>query len=86
MTAEHDDRTVVAPTAGSESTGSEVEHLRAALTHRTDIGIAMGVVMTRLGMDQNSAFGYLRRVSSVQNRKLHLIAAEIAATRELPQV
>ena len=79
MTTEPDD-----PTASEDEVAAA--HWRAALGHRTDIGIALGVVMTRLAIDQDAAFGYLRRVSSVQNRKLHAIASEIAETRRLPEV
>jgi len=67
----------------AEGTGEH--HLREALVHRTDIGIAMGVLMERFQVDRDTAFVILRRVSQGENRKLHLIAAEVAATGQLPR-
>jgi len=61
-----------------------VEQLTEAVEHRTTIGIAMGILMERLDLDTDAAFAYLRRVSSHQNRKLYVIANEIAASRDLP--
>jgi len=61
-----------------------LEQLTKAVEHRTTIGIAMGILMERLDLDADAAFAYLRRVSSHQNRKLHVIAGEIAASRVLP--
>ena len=69
----------------AEQTGASVEDdLRQALVHRTDIGIAMGVLMERFDVDRDAAFVILRRASQDENRKLHQIAAEVAATRKLP--
>jgi len=62
-----------------------LEQLTQAVQHRTTIGIAMGIVMERLGLDAHEAFAYLRRVSSHQNRKLYVIACEIATSRDLPE-
>jgi AmiR/NasT family two-component response regulator len=61
-----------------------LEQLTQAVQHRTTIGIAMGIVMERLGLDAHEAFAYLRCVSSHQNRKLYVIAGEIATSRDLP--
>ena len=44
----------------------------------------MGILMERLDLDADAAFAYLRRVSSHQNRKLYVIAGEIATSRDLP--
>ena len=64
----------------------DVEHqLRAALVHRTDIGMAMGLLMERFGVDRDAAFAMLRRISQHENRKLHEIADELVTTRELPR-
>ena len=74
----HHDRVIEGP--------GDVEHqLRAALVHRTDIGMAMGLLMERFSVDQDAAFAMLRRISQHENRKLHDIAAELVATRELPR-
>jgi AmiR/NasT family two-component response regulator len=62
-----------------------IEHLTVALERRTAIGIAIGILMERFHVDNAQAFGYLKRLSSHQNRKLHDIAAEIAATRRIPR-
>jgi AmiR/NasT family two-component response regulator len=45
----------------------------------------MGLLMERFSVDQDAAFAMLRRVSQHENRKLHEIAAELVATRELPR-
>lgn len=47
---------------------------------------AEGILMERFGIDEDRAFDYLRRISSVQNRKLVLIAEDLVRTRKLPQV
>lgn len=63
-----------------------VAQLREAVEHRTVIGIAIGVVMTRLDLDREAAFETLRRTSSQLNRKLYDIAVEVSRTRELPDL
>ena len=62
-----------------------LEQLAEAVEHRTTIGMAMGILMERLDLDADAAFAYLRRVSSHQNRKLYVIASEIATSRVLPE-
>jgi len=69
----------------SEESGDVESHLRAALVHRTDIGIAMGLLMERFGVDQDAAFAMVRRMSQVENRKLYDVAAELVATRASPR-
>lgn len=66
------------------SSGREIDQLGRALHSRTVIGHAQGILMERLDIDSAQAFDYLRRVSSVSNRKLIDIADEVARTRELP--
>jgi transcriptional regulator with GAF, ATPase, and Fis domain len=53
------------------------ENLNAALTSRTTIGIALGIVMERYGMDQDRAFRYLTRVASSSETKLREVAAHL---------
>lgn len=62
-----------------------IEQLTEAVRHR-HIGIAMGmgILMARLDLDADAAFAYLRRVSSHQNRRLYVIAGEIATSCDLP--
>ena len=63
-----------------------VEQLTIAAEHRAVIGMAIGMLMERLDVSREDAFGYLRRVSSLQNRKLYEIAREFVQSRELPNV
>ena len=53
------------------------EDLHSALASRKTIGQAMGIVMERYGVDEDRAFGYLRRVSSNTNVKLRDVAAGV---------
>jgi AmiR/NasT family two-component response regulator len=62
-----------------------IEQLTQAVEHRTVIGVALGMLMERFGFSQDEAFGYLRRCSQAQNRKLYDIAVEFVETRQLPQ-
>ena len=64
----------------------QVETLGIALEHRTTIGKALGIIMERLDLDDQSAFDYLRRCSQVQNQKLYDLAHQIVETREMPDV
>jgi AmiR/NasT family two-component response regulator len=56
-----------------------------AMTSRTIIGQAKGILMERLGINADQAFAYLRRISQTENRKLIMICREIVETRRLPQ-
>ena len=58
------------------------DHLRTAIGTRTVIGTAIGILMERVGLDQQQAFDYLVRESSRQNRKLRLVAADIVSETE----
>lgn len=60
------------------------EQLAAAIETRTVIGQAMGMVMERYGLDEEQAFSVLRRLSSQDNVKLRDLAAQVVATRSLP--
>lgn len=53
------------------------EELHSVLASRKTVGQAMGIVMERYGVDEDRAFGYLRRVSSNTNVKLRDIAAGV---------
>jgi ANTAR domain/GAF domain len=63
----------------------EIRGRGVAMTSRTIIGQAEGILMERLGLDADQAFAYLRRVSQSENRKLIMICHEIVRTRRLPQ-
>ncbi|MDQ1104874.1 GAF and ANTAR domain-containing protein [Nocardioides zeae] len=57
----------------------EREHLRTALESRERIGMAVGVVMERFGLDAERAFDYLARTSQHGNRKLRDVAEALLA-------
>ena len=64
----------------------EIDQLGLALHNRNIIGQAQGVLMERYDMTADQAFDYLRRISSSTNRKVAVVAAEIAQTRRLPDI
>lgn len=55
----------------------EHDQLRRAITTRQMIGEAIGILRGRYGLSSAQAFGVLRRLSSTQNVKLHLVAREV---------
>lgn len=64
----------------------QIDQLGLALHNRNIIGQAQGVLMERYDMTADQAFDYLRRISSNSNRKVAVVAAEIAETRRLPDL
>jgi GAF domain-containing protein len=60
------------------------EQLQTAIGTRTMIGTAIGILMERYSLSQASAFDYLVRRSSTENRKLRLVASDIVHAAELP--
>ena len=85
---DEDDRTTAevvaahAAIAVAESIGQQ--QLETALTTRTVIGQATGVVMERWGLDAADAFSVLRRLSQTHNLKIRDIATHIVETGRLP--
>lgn len=63
-----------------------VGNLQKALLSNREIGIAMGVLMTRHRVTREQAFGLLRMASQNSNRKLHDVAVEVADTGGLPPI
>jgi GAF domain-containing protein len=59
-------------------------HLLRALDSRKVIGMAEGILMERLGLDDEQAFNVLRRYSQNQNMKLRDVAQVVVDTRRLP--
>lgn len=57
-----------------------VGDLQAAIASRHAIGLAQGILMERYGVGPESAFAFLRRMSSTHNRKLRDVAAELVAS------
>lgn len=55
--------------------------LRVALRTRHLIGMAQGVLIARLGLDEEQAFQYLRRISQDHNVKLRDVATTVVAHR-----
>lgn len=53
--------------------------LRRAVDSNRTIGMAMGILMATLRIDEDAAFGMLRELSSTQNRKLSDVAAEVVS-------
>ncbi len=58
--------------------------LMSALESRSEIGIAIGILMTRSGLGRDDAFDLLVRASQRENRKLRDIAAQIVARHDTP--
>ncbi len=51
--------------------------LQVALTTRSTIDQAMGILMSRVGCDPDEAFERLRQISQSENQKLHTVAHNI---------
>lgn len=64
----------------------QIEQLQAALANRLVIGQAQGILMERLGLNEEQSFAYLRRLSSSTNVKLVIVAEDLVRTRKLPQL
>jgi hypothetical protein len=60
------------------------ENLLQGLASRQRIGVAVGIVMERYGLDEQRAFQYLARVSQNSNVKLRVIADEIVHDATVP--
>jgi ANTAR domain/GAF domain len=55
----------------------QIEQLGEALHTRTDIGIAIGILMERYGLDRTQSFAYLVRNSNQRNIKLRRLARDV---------
>ncbi|HEX3930762.1 MAG TPA: GAF and ANTAR domain-containing protein [Nocardioides sp.] len=55
----------------------QVEQLSEALHTRTDIGISIGILMERYGIDRNQAFAFLVRSSQDRNIKIRVLAHQL---------
>lgn len=64
----------------------QIDQLGTAVHTRTSIGQAQGILMERLQLNADQAFDFLRRLSSVSNRKLADVAEDIARTRDVPDL
>lgn len=70
-----------APPAG-DPTG-QVAQLKAALASNRRIGMAMGIAVRQLDVDEDEAFDVLRRMSQESNRKMRDVAEDIIRRRRL---
>jgi GAF domain-containing protein len=61
-----------------------VAHLETAISVRTNIGRAEGIMMERFNLTSAQAFAVLRRVSQDRNIKLNRVAADLVRARETP--
>ena len=68
------------------SRAAAADHLERALASNREIGVAVGILMVTHQLTDEQAFDLLSRVSQRTNRKLRLIAVEVARTGaiELP--
>lgn len=64
----------------------QIDQLGLGLHNRNIIGQAQGILMERYDMTADQAFDFLRRVSSTSNRKVAVVAAEVARTRTVPEL
>jgi GAF domain-containing protein len=70
--------------ASALATARQEENFRQALSTRTEIGQAQGILMERFDIDASQAFNVLRRYSQDNNLKLVNIARSLITERELP--
>ncbi len=77
--AEHVGLLFAAHAALALSTAQQLDHLKRGMDTRDLIGQAKGILMERLSVTSDQAFGLLVRASQTRNRKLSEIAADITA-------
>jgi GAF domain-containing protein len=63
-----------------------LENLNAALASRKTIGLALGILMERLDVDEDRAFAYLTRISATTETKLRDVAASVVDELEARRV
>ena len=61
----------------------EVSQLEVARDSNRRIGMAMGIVMRQLQVDESLAFDELRRISQNTNRKLREVAEDVIRDRRI---
>jgi ANTAR domain len=60
-------------------------NLQAALDSNRRIGIALGIIMSRLGCTEDKAFGMLRNASQLSHRKMREVAEDVILTGLIPE-
>lgn len=82
---DHDEgRALAAHVAVALSAAEEVENLYVAVSTRTLIGRAEGILMERFNLPSEQAFAVLRRVSQDSNTKLRTVAEQLVRNRKTP--
>jgi GAF domain-containing protein len=79
-----DCRCLAALTSMALSTAQHAEQAEATIESRNQIGQAQGILMERFSIDASRALAVLKRMSRHSHRTLREVAAEIAATGDLP--
>lgn len=80
----HNGGALAAHVAVALAEAQNVTHLETAISVRTAIGRAEGILMERFDLSPAQAFAVLRRVSQARNIKLNRVAEELVRTRETP--
>lgn len=75
---------VAAYTAADVAKTRQVQQLSTALESRTVIGQATGILMERFGLDAQSSFDVLSRISQTNNIKVAAVAAGLVEHGRLP--
>lgn len=76
---------LAAHAAALVASSTKESQLTTALEHRTILGQATGILMERFGLDADTAFGVMRRISQSGNIKLYRIAEHLVSTGQLPR-
>lgn len=76
---------LAAHAAVAVAAAQQIENLKLAIDHRTNIGKALGIIMVRYELDDDQAISVLRRLSSYQNRKLYELALDVLRDVRLPR-
>lgn len=80
----HDGLALAAHVAVALAAAQEVQQLEKALSGRTVIGQATGILMERFDLAPDRAFSVLSRMSQQRNVKLRELAEQIVTTRTVP--
>jgi GAF domain-containing protein len=80
----HDGLALAAHVAVALAAAQEVEHLERALSGRTVIGQATGILMERFDLPPDRAFSVLSRLSQHKNVKIRQLSEQIVTTRTVP--
>lgn len=83
---QNDGHVLAAHIAIAFAAAQRIDALDQALSTRTVIGQATGIVMERYKVNGDVAFRILSRISSQEERKLRDVASEIVSTGDLPGV